>query len=222
MSKEDEKIKIPFGHYFWIFLIVSVIGTYYEEGLYIVRHLFKYGTFAYSRRSGLFWGPINPVYGIGACMNLFLLGRKKKSKINIFIWSSIIGGVAEYILSFIQEHLVGTTSWDYSSKFLNIQGRTTITFMIAWGLFGLISITWLYPKISHLLMKIKSHIYCILTSILFIFIFFDMFITYTAFVRLEMMEKGIPPYTIVGEFYDNHFNKDYIKKKYPNMKEKKK
>ncbi len=212
--------KIPLSHYFWIFLLASVIGTYYEEILHIVNYFMKHHTFHYSRRSGLFWGPISPVYGFGAVLFLFILGRKERSKPKLFVWSAIIGGLAEYLMSIAQELLTGTTSWDYSDKFLNIQGRTTIPYMLGWGLAGLILVAWVYPKIVKLLSKIPEKPYKIITSILFVLVFVDILITWTAVARKEMKDRGIEPYTFIGEFYDSHFDEEYIEKKYPNTEEK--
>ena len=217
MSKN--KIAIPPSHYFWIFLIASILGAYYEEILHIVYHFFKYRVFDYSRRRGVFWGPISLVYGFGAIMFLFLLGRKERSKTEIFLKSALLGGMAEYLMSFIQELMTKTTSWDYSDKFLNIQGRTTIPYMLYWGLAGLLLIKWLYPKISRIISKVHKKTYKTITTILFVIVFLDLFVTWTALIRKELKDKGIPPYTPLGIFYDEYFDEDYIESKFPNAED---
>ena len=216
---KKEKKRIPPSHYFWIFLIASVIGTYYEEILHIIYHAIKYHEFDYSRRSGLFWGPLSPVYGFGAALFLFLLGRKERGKMKTFAWAAILGGVAEYAMSVIQEIVTGTTSWDYSDKFLNIHGRTTVIYMLYWGVAGLILIVWLYPQLAKLLSKIPEKIFHPVTGILFALCLVDILISWTALARNEMKEKGIPAYTFIGKFYDEHFDEEYIRKRYPNMEE---
>ena len=50
-----------------------------------------------------------------------------------FLMGSVIGGVYEFIASYIQEKFTGTIGWDYSKLLLNIDGRTTIPFMFFWG-----------------------------------------------------------------------------------------
>lgn len=215
-----EKRKISFEQYFWIFLIVSILGTFYEEVVYIVEYFFDNGTFGYSRRSGVFWGPISPVYGFGAVFMLFCLGKREEKWWKVFLKAAVLGGIAEFALSYVQELVTGTRSWDYSSKFLNIAGRTTVPYMLGWGLAGLVLIKWFYPLVCKSLSKIPVNIYKVVTPLLVSIVFIDLAITWTAIGRKEMRDKGVAPYTFIGEYYDIHFNDEFIEKKYPNMKEK--
>ena len=100
---EEKNERIDFFKYFWIFLIVSIIGALYEEIVYVVEYFFKNHAFDYSVRRGVFWGPISPVYGFGGVMLAFLLVRKKKNLIRTFVEASLAGGIVEYVLSFLQE-----------------------------------------------------------------------------------------------------------------------
>lgn len=214
-----KKKKITFDKYFWLFLVCSVIGTFYEEIVYIVEYFIDNGRFGWSRRSGVFWGPISPVYGFGAIFMLFFLGKKDEAKWKVFLKASLLGGIAEFGLSYIQELVTDTRSWDYSSKFLNIDGRTTIPYMLGWGLAGLLLIKWLYPLMCRWFEKIPNNIYHTITPLLVTIVFLDLFITWTALGRKELRDKGVEPYSFIGEYYDIFFNDDFIKKKYPNMKE---
>lgn len=51
---------------FFVFLIGSVIGSLYEEILFLVQHLMATGELAWSLRRGVIWGPFNVIYGFGA------------------------------------------------------------------------------------------------------------------------------------------------------------
>lgn len=214
------KKKISFEQYFWVFLVVSILGTFYEEIVYIVEYFLDNGVFGYSRRSGVFWGPISPVYGFGAVFMLFFLGKKEEKWWKVFLKAAVLGGVAEFVLSYLQEFTTGTRSWDYSSKFLNIDGRTTVPYMIGWGVAGLILVKWFYPFMCRMIDKISVNIYRVITPLLVAVIFLDMAITWSALGRKEMRERGHDPYTFIGEYYDIYFNDEFIKEKYPNMKEK--
>lgn len=218
IQKRVNKIKL--SHYFWVFLIVSLGGTIYEELLHIVLYFFKTGTFNWSRRSGLFYTPLSPVYGFGAVGLLFLLGRKDYSKTKIYIGASLLGGIAEYCMSIIQEWVTGTTSWDYSNKFLNIGGRTTVIYMLAWGLAGLVLIKWFYPKIRQTLNRMSACTYKIVTSILFTLVLLDISVSWTALIRRELRHRGIEPYTIVGHLCDKYYTDEFVESRYPNMEEK--
>lgn len=210
--------KIDFFKYFWIFLICSVAGSFYEELMHIIFYFIHHHKFNFSRRRGVFFGPLSPVYGFGGLLLTFLLIRKKKSYPKTFLISFLAGGITEYILSFLQELATGTRSWDYSDKFLNIQGRTTIPYMIFWGILGVLFVKFVYPFITKLLHKIPENVYKGLTIVLLILTLSDITISWTAMARKELRQKGIEPYTFIGELYDKYFTDEYIKKKFPNMK----
>ena len=48
----------------------------------------------------------------------------------MFLIGALGGGAVEYILSVLEELVLGTRSWDYSAYFLNIGGRTTLPYML--------------------------------------------------------------------------------------------
>ncbi len=213
------KRKITWDKYFWLFLFASVLGALYEEGLHIVLYYFKHGVFDYSRRSGVLYGPISLVYGIGAVLMLFITRKKEEKWYIVFSKVAILGGVVEFLLSIVQELLTGHTSWDYSDKFLNIAGRTTIPYMLFWGALGVILVKGIYPKIAKLLDSLKGKTYYIVTTVLFILVLVDIAISGLATARANMREKGIEPYTFIGELCDEYFDDEYIEKKYPNAED---
>ena len=214
------KRKITLGEYFWIFVIVSMIGTYYEEIMHIILHFIREHEFDYSRRAGVFYGPLSPVYGVSAVVLLYILGRKESGKLALFLKCSILGGVSEYAISFIQELFTGTKSWDYSDKFLNIGGRTTVPFMIFWGLSGFILIEWIYPLLKKMITKMNETFYKALTVTVAILVFLDVTVSWSALIRMELRHRKVEPFTVVGKLYDTYFDDNFIEKKYPNMKEK--
>lgn len=218
MEKKYEKKDL--FKYFWIFLICSIIGALYEEIIYVVEYYIENHAFDYSVRRGVFWGPISPVYGFGGVFLAWLLVRKKKGLFVTFIEASLAGGVVEYVLSFLQELATGTRSWDYSTKFLNINGRTTVPYMLFWGVLGILFVKLVYPIINKFLKLIQRKFYKALTITLFVIVFWDIAITWSALGRKEFRQRGLEPYTIVGKFYDEYFDDEYIKKKFPNMEEK--
>jgi uncharacterized membrane protein len=97
----------------------------------------------FESRKGLIYGPFNPVYGIGVTLVILLLEREKKSHL-IFLTGAFLGGVVEYICSWVQENTFGTISWDYHEYFLNFGGRTSLFFMFCWGVLSYIFIKAIY------------------------------------------------------------------------------
>ena len=129
-----------------------------------------------------------------------------------------MGGIIEYIFSFLQEIIFGTISWDYSHMILNINGRTTIPYMLFWGFASMILVHVIYPILSKWIEAIPSKIGKPLVVILVIFMSLDMLISFTALGRATLRNKGFEPFTIVGEFYDKVYPDEFLRTIYTNMK----
>ena len=148
----------------------------------------------------------------------YLLIRLKRNKFETFLMGAFIGGFFEYIISFLQETFTGQISWDYSHMFLNIGGRTTIPYMCVWGLFSLIMVYIVYPKLSSIVEKIPYNVGRLLTTVLIIIISIDCFISWGAIIRWNLRVKGYPTYTFLGEFFDKYYKNDYLQERFPNMR----
>lgn len=214
---EAEVQGLSFKKIFWIFVIGSMIGAFYEEGLYIVRNLIHFGVFDWQPRRGVFWGPFSPVYGIGAVVMCLILVNNKDSIVKTFIKASLLGGGVEYIISFLQEFFLGTKSWNYSNYFLNINGRTTVPYMLFWGLLGILFVKFIYPFLSSKIDSLTVSFGDKFTIVLIILLSLDMLISWTALIRQTLRHYDVPSFSVVGKFYDKHFDDDYILKKFPNM-----
>lgn len=208
---------LSFKNIFWVFLIGSIFGAFYEETLFIIRNLIHYGVFVWQPRRGVFWGPISPVYGFGATIMCLVLVRDNDSTFKTFIKASLLGGFVEYIISFLQEAFLHTTSWDYSDRFLNINGRTTIPYMLFWGLLGVCFVKFCYPYLSSWLSSLTNKLSDKVTIILIILLSLDMLISWTALIRQTFRYYDVPAYSIVGKIYDKYFDDEYLLKKFPNM-----
>lgn len=202
---------------FLIFVIFSIFGALYEQILNLVKVYFTTGDIVWSLRRGVIYGPFSPIYGLGAVLFVYFLIRPNYSKLKTFIYGSLLGGALEYIISFLQEIFTNTISWDYSNHFLNINGRTTIPFIICWGLLTLIFAKYIYPFVSNLIEKIPVNIGNIVFYSLLIFLVIDMFISWTALIRSAMRREDIKPITSLGEFYDKVYSDKVLAKTFPNM-----
>ncbi len=206
-----------FRKLFFICLIGSVLGAIYEDLLVYFRTLITTGEGGWMLHRAVIYGPFNLVYGVGAAVMCWLLLRKKYTNWQIFIYASLLGGAIEYILSFLQEFFTNTRSWDYSSQPLNIAGRTTIPFMLFWGLLGLVLVKWVYPFCSNLIEKIPVKVGNSLYWVLLIFMICDCVISFSAVMRQTFRHNGIDAVTPIGEFYDEYYTDDFLRKYYPNM-----
>lgn len=208
---------VCFRKLFFIFLIGSVLGAIYEDVLVFVRTWMETGTGIWMLHRGVIYGPFNVVYGFGAAVLCWLLVRDNLKNWQIFLLSAIAGGVVEFVVSYLQELVTHTRSWDYSGLWLNIEGRTTVPIMLVWGLMGLVLIKVIYPLVSHWIEMIPVQTGEILFACLLVFMAFDMLISWSAVVRRMLRHSDVPAITPMGEFLDEHYSDEYLERFYPNM-----
>lgn len=89
---------------------------------------------------GFLFGPILPIYGIGALLMLWM-ETWLPGPILLFFCSMILLSVLEYITSVLLEKLFHLKLWDYSKKKFQIHGRVCLRNSI---LFGLLSVAVCY------------------------------------------------------------------------------
>lgn len=206
-----------FKKLFFVFLIGSVIGALYEDVLIFTVTYFTTGTGEWMLHRGVIYGPFNVIYGFGAALMCWVLLRKPYENWQIFLLAAGIGGIVEYALSYFQELVTHTTSWDYHGMWLNLNGRTTIPFMAVWGLMGLVLVKVIYPIISRWIERIPIRTGEIIFAGLLIFMLIDMTISWSAVVRRALRHNNIPALTPVGEFFDRNYPDEFLVKYYPNM-----
>lgn len=208
---------LSFQKLFFVFLFGSVFGTIYEDILIYVQTYLATGSGVWMLHRGVIYGPFNVIYGFGAALMCWVLLRKKYNNWQVFGLSALLGGGVEFALSFLQEMFTGTTSWDYSSLPLNIEGRTTIPIMIIWGGLGLLLVKVIYPVLSKMIESIPKKVGEPLYWVLLVFMIFNCLISWTAIIRQNLRHQGIAPITPVGQFYDEYYNDTFLQKYFPNM-----
>ena len=196
---------------FLLYVIGCMIGVYYEEILTVCR------TGEWLSRQGIIYGPFNPVYGLGFLAFTVLLCRNLKRKWWLtYIYSCFIGGAAEVITSLISEYVFKVNAWDYSDKFLNIMGRTTIPFMLFWGLGGLIFVKFVYPGLSKLIELIPKRIGNLIMPTFLIFVLLSHVISYSALFRYGTRAEGQPASNAIEAVLDKYYDDDLMKQYYEN------
>lgn len=211
MSKKNifnEIVKI-----FIIFMIGSIIGYVVEMIVALVQN----GHFV--SRQGLIYGPFTPVYGIGILVYyIFFSIMKNRNKGIVFISSMILGGITEYLCSYIQEKAFGTISWDYSQWPFNINGRTTLIHCTYWGLAGLLYISYIEPIIPKIEEFVKSHRVKIMATTVAVFMVFNITISSMAAIRQKERSDNIPAEDSVDRFLDNMYPDEYMDEIFSNKK----
>ena len=211
---EKKKILEEVVIIFWLFVIGSVAGYIYEMTLVFIKKGF------FENRQGLIYGPIIPVYGIGAIVYYLVLKNiNTKNKLKVFLITAILGGITEYICSFIQEKIFGTISWDYSNLLFNINGRTSLLHCCYWGIAGIIYVVYIVPLIKKLKDKINNNAMKVITLMLSIMIIFDIGISYIAANRQTERRNNIEAEGAIDRFLDKYYPDEFMDKIYANKKE---
>ena len=210
----------------WVFILGSFIGVVFET-------LFVYFmTGEWMRRSGMLYGPFNQIYGMGAVLFTLILYRFRKSNAFIvFLVSAVVGGIFEYIASWIQQMVFGSVSWEYSDLPTNIGGRTNLFYAAGWGLMGLIFISHLWPFLSEIIERIpnklifkgkKSGNVLIITgkslTIAFaVFFVFNLSLSGAAVFRAGRRAEGAMATNAAARWLDEHYPDKVMARKYPSM-----
>ena len=130
----------------------------------------------------------------------------------------ILGGITEYLCSFIQEKVFGTISWDYSQWLFNINGRTTIVHCTYWGFAGLLYIKYIEPLIPKIENWVSNNRIKVMSTGLAVFMVFNITISSMAAIRQKERINNIPASSSVDNFLDNVYPDEYLNVVFENKK----
>ena len=216
-------IKLNYFNLFWVFFVCSVLGLILEE----VWHMVVVNPGVYQDRAGMLFGPFSPIYGFGAVLMTMALNRfYKKNPLIIFLVSALIGGAFEVFVGWFMQTSFGVVSWSYSHIRLFgmpdpiavlTGGRTCTPFACMWGLGGLIWIKVLLPRLLKLINMIPWKRRYSATVILTAVMLIDGVMTLQSldywYQRVNGTIRNIP----VAQFYDKHFDNDYMENRFQSM-----
>ena len=158
MEKNKKKSFTILGTSIWrllaYFIIYSVIG-------FIIETLFALVFYnVLESRQSFLYGPFCSIYGVGAvCMYAFL-NRYFANKNNhwLFWGGFLVGSIVEYLISFIGESFLHVRWWDYSNRFLNVNGRICFLYSLFWGLLAVYFMKVINPKVDKMIEFFKRKI----------------------------------------------------------------
>ncbi len=138
-----------YAHLLLYFFFYSFIGWIWESSYVSVckRQL---------TNRGFLTGPMLPIYGSGAVMMLCVTYPVRSSDIGIFFLGMFAATLLEYVTGVVMEALFQVRYWDYSDKKFNIQGHICLSSSLAWGVFTLLLIRVVHPRVSALLEQIPQ------------------------------------------------------------------
>lgn len=223
MSKVEPKRGFALGvglwKIFWVFIVASVFGKYYEEILNYITTTLENGVGEWTIRQGLIHWPLSPVYGVGAVVAVVAFVKIWQTKPwQTFIFGALLGGAVEYFVSLWMEIFLHAESWNYTGRFLNIDGRTTVPFMIVWGLGAVLVVHKFYPWLSRMLAKVPAGFGVQLSMVLLALVVMDSAISFAAVVRMNERHEGVAAQTALGRYCDQKYPDEFLKNIYRNMK----
>lgn len=132
---------------FLLFLAGCIVGWVYEEIYCGIAE-------GILRNRGILYGPWLPIYGIGA-LGIYALKPVKKHPVRLFLLSSAVAGIVEYIIGFAGIHLFGLRLWDYSGMFLNLDGIICLASVTCFAVMGLLFLYLMEPAFERMVGKIR-------------------------------------------------------------------
>ena len=212
---EKRKVVEEFVILFWLFVLGSMIGYMFE----MIVVLFQKGYF--ESRQGLIYGPFTPVYGIGMVVYyLILKSIHTEKKMEIFLVTMLLGGITEYVCSFVQEKAFGTISWDYSYLRFHLNGRTSLLHCTYWGIAGILYSCLIVPRLQNWREMVNRRSLQMMTSFVVIFMVFNITISCAAAERQTQRKKNIEPENELDIFLDEYYPDERMDKIFANKKEK--
>lgn len=213
MIVDKESIIQKLTKIFWIFLIGSILGY----GIEMIVGLVQNGHFV--SRQGLLFGPFIQVYGVGLVAYYLVISNiRKKSYIKIFFITMLLGGIVEYLFSYLQETWFGTISWDYSNLLFNIHGRTSLLHCLYWGVGGVLFVRFILPLIRSLNEWCKNTNFRFITAFLVLFITFDIVMSGMAGSRQLERKNNIAANGYIDNFFDEYYPDEKLEQIYSNAK----
>ena len=130
----------------------------------------------------------------------------------------LLGGITEYLCSWVQEMWIGTISWDYSDIPFNLNGRTSLLHCSYWGIAGILYIKFILPLIEKLDTKLEMKLVQSCTIVLMVFMTYDLTISALAADRQSERVENIPPSNRIEKYLDKKYPDEYMNKIFNNMK----
>lgn len=198
---------------FWVFVLFSVFGFCFES----LANLIEYGEF--HNRQGILYLPFSQVYGLGAIVIIEATRWIKTKGIGfLFIFCAVFGAFFEYVVSYIEEMVLHSTTWDYSNMPFNIDGRTNLLFSLAWGAVGVLIVKVLFPLSVKVIDRIRGKSGLVLTWFIFIILAGDILLSSAMVYRAYERRNEIPATNVVQEFLDKYYPDSVVFKTYPSLR----
>lgn len=196
----------------WLFLIAGFAGDLIEVAFWLVTR----GEL--TSRSSLLYGAFSVVWGLAAVLLTLVFHRMDdRSGARIFMAGTVLGGLYEYICSWVQELLFGACFWDYRHLPLNIHGRVNLVFCLFWGVAALVWVRLVYPALCAFIDRVPRRGGRRFVRLAALFLVCSTVLSAAALCRMEQRRKAVPASGAVSRFLDENYPDSRLRARYPNM-----
>ncbi len=106
---------------------------------------------------GFMRGPLLPIYGSGAIILLILTLPVRGNYIMMVVIGMASAAVLEYATGAVMEALFRVRYWDYTGRFLNLNGYICFASVACWGVMTFVVTGFVHPKIASVVALIPGH-----------------------------------------------------------------
>ncbi|MCM1184496.1 MAG: putative ABC transporter permease [Roseburia sp.] len=200
---------ISYSNLFWLFIMGSLSGVLLEG----VFCLFSHGY--WETHTVAVWGPFCIIYGIGAVVLYIgaVLMKDKNYVLQFFIFAAS-ATVVEYLCGALLKYGLHMQAWDYSRKFLNIDGLVCPTFTVGWGIAGIVFSKWCVPALGGLFSKINTPMWNIACIALSIFMALNLLTTSICIIRWSQRHRGVSPRNSIERYIDETWDDNRMQKRF--------
>lgn len=184
-----------------IIVIAGIFGFVYE----FIFYYFNGGMKDFYYRGSNFLPWIN-IYATGSLLIYFITFKHKKSPLKVFILSTLICGILEFIAGYIlYTFFDGFRCWDYNTEILNfgnIEGYICLRSVLFFGVSSLLLMYMIVPGCYYLASKLKRKTFLIISfTICGIFLFDELY--NLIFARMFNLQRASDIYKKIGFKYMN-------------------
>lgn len=182
---------------------------------------------------GFLNGPLCPIYGFGAVLDILVFGGREIGIFELFLAAAVLTTTLEYVTSWAMEKLFHARWWDYSQYRFQINGRVCLAGFLAFGAFSVVLLNWLHPFVDGLIGRLSDGWMIALAALLFVLLILDICATVWNMLKLNhkleeiqsainsfvsdwrrKREAGSPPMreTFIQQFESSKFYTERIKR----------
>lgn len=172
------------------FFFYSFVGWVLECFWCTVSETRKSNKFTFINR-GFLIGPLCPIYGCAALTMTIFLQPFSQNLWIVFFLGILVCDIVEYLTSYIMEKIFNARWWDYSQRFMNLNGRICLEHTCIWGFLSVLFIMFINPNVTKLILKVPENYFSILIYSMLALFIADFFIAVVATIDINILRSKI-------------------------------